>query len=606
MTESGTGCQQSTPQLEVARAFLAAGISFIPIRTDGSKAPDGRALPLIPEDPTNPESELKYSWDPFKDSPPTLDEAEAWFAAGASRGIAVVAGKVSGNRELIDFDDIAIYDQWKTVVDEAMPGLVDSLTRNRTPRPGMHVIYRCSEISGNTKLAQRPEQDPQGKWKPKTIIETRGEGGYFLAPGCPAGCHELGRLYEHVAGPPLTEAPIISPEQRECLWAAARSFHAWVEEKAIQNGPAYERNGALRPGDDFNQHGLSWQEIIGPHGWEEVSPGRWRRPGKQMGWSATTGFCRTQDGQELFAVFSSNAHPFEVPVGKVCGCYSKFAAYALLNHGGDFKAAAKDLAKQGYGEKTAPAHTSGKRPTAYDIILEHFRKEYAPTFRRDNSLYSGSQNRVVKASDACFAPGKELVEKLRAASDAPRSDGRAKRGTLPPLFRKWAPSAWHDLLRDLPEEPDAQECSDFAEEEFRSRVAKALLTLVAMGHEIKTRQSETESRPEEKTQVERRSLIDWCKRWAKPGPWKSIRSYCLWTTLSEGRLRVAMKFELFGQINQDWRDLGKHKFARLCERYMVGKASEECRPGGCRAIELDPDFIAELESEIAGLPVSRQ
>ena len=51
-----------------------------------------------------------------------------------------------------------------------------------------------------------------GKLKPKTIIETRGEGGYFLAPGCPAACHETGRLYEHLAGPPLTEVPTITPE----------------------------------------------------------------------------------------------------------------------------------------------------------------------------------------------------------------------------------------------------------------------------------------------------------------------------------------------------------------------------------------------------------
>src|SRR5262249_698033 len=35
-------------------------------------------------------------------------------------------------------------------------------------------------------------------------------------------------------------------------------------------------------------------------------------------------------------------------------CYSKFTAYTLLNHAGDFKAAARELGEQGYG--------TGKKP----------------------------------------------------------------------------------------------------------------------------------------------------------------------------------------------------------------------------------------------------
>ena len=42
-------------------------------------------------------------------------------------------------------------------------------------------------------------------------------------------------------------------------------------------------------------------------------------------------------------VFSSNAHPFEPE-----RAYRKFAAYALLNTGGDFSKAAMILARQGY------------------------------------------------------------------------------------------------------------------------------------------------------------------------------------------------------------------------------------------------------------------
>jgi hypothetical protein len=55
-------------------------------------------------------------------------------------------------------------------------------------------------------------------------------------------------------------------------------------------------------------------------------------------------------------VFSSNAWPFEPQTA-----YSKFAAYALLEHHGDFRAAARLLALKGYrttkpGEMLPPLH----------------------------------------------------------------------------------------------------------------------------------------------------------------------------------------------------------------------------------------------------------
>jgi putative DNA primase/helicase len=66
----------------------------------------------------------------------------------------------------------------------------------------------------------------------------------------------------------------------------------------------------------------------------------WRRPGKSIGHSATTNY----KGSGLLYVFSSSCEfePFQ--------SYSKFGAYARLECGGDFKAAAKALAAGGYGE----------------------------------------------------------------------------------------------------------------------------------------------------------------------------------------------------------------------------------------------------------------
>ncbi|MGI4790202.1 MAG: DNA primase family protein [Janthinobacterium lividum] len=71
-----------------------------------------------------------------------------------------------------------------------------------------------------------------------------------------------------------------------------------------------------------------------------------RRPGKERGVSAT--FC--PDTGILYN-FSTNARPFGAERG-----YSPFAVFALLEHEGDFRAAARALREQGYGD---PREASG-------------------------------------------------------------------------------------------------------------------------------------------------------------------------------------------------------------------------------------------------------
>ena len=111
--------------------------------------------------------------------------------------------------------------------------------------------------------------------------------------------------------------------------------------------PEQDKNaGGIRPGDDYNRR-TSWPEVLEPAGWTHVQTrdnvAHWRRPGKEgPGSSATTGF----DGRDYLYVFSTNASPFEAN-----RAYSKFAAYTMLHHQGDFRAAASYLASSGYGAK---------------------------------------------------------------------------------------------------------------------------------------------------------------------------------------------------------------------------------------------------------------
>jgi len=108
---------------------------------------------------------------------------------------------------------------------------------------------------------------------------------------------------------------------------------------------------ALTPGADFAAR-TSWSQILVPHGatymYSRGQTGYWRRPGKDSGGhSGTTG--RAADEDRLY-VFSGEWAPFEPNKA-----YNKFAAYALIHHGGDFSAAASDLRKLGYGGAREPS-----------------------------------------------------------------------------------------------------------------------------------------------------------------------------------------------------------------------------------------------------------
>ena len=120
--------------------------------------------------------------------------------------------------------------------------------------------------------------------KQRTLIETRGEGGYAVAPGSPVDVHETGRPYEHFSGPPLDQVQNIGFEERDILIRCARSFDRTpVDDSSTSPSP----KAGLSPGDDFNTRGPSWAELLEPHGWTMVNQrdgvAYWRRSGQDHG-----------------------------------------------------------------------------------------------------------------------------------------------------------------------------------------------------------------------------------------------------------------------------------------------------------------------------------
>ena len=102
--------------------------------------------------------------------------------------------------------------------------------------------------------------------------------------------------------------------------------------------PSASRGGSVA--EAFNQ-ATSWTQVLGPHGWSCPDPdpdadgARWRHPGATNPKSATI-------RHGLLFVYSA-ATPFQPTEPGAPRGYSRFRAYAVLEHGGDLRAAARAL-----------------------------------------------------------------------------------------------------------------------------------------------------------------------------------------------------------------------------------------------------------------------
>jgi len=292
--------------------------------------------------------------------------------AGDRQGLGVVCGGVSGNLEMFEFDSPPAEEQFRELAAIAgLSTLLDCLDRGyseRTPGGGLHWLYRITEpVAGNIKLASAPDG--------KTLIETRGEGGWVVVAPSGGKTHPTGRPYKMLDGSVNTIPTLTSVEQHE-LWNLARSLDQTPVRAESHASPGTGGPTGDRPGDDFNAR-ATWSEVLSPHGWQSVFQADlltyWRRPGKTIGISATTGLRNAADPTSdlLWAFTTSTA--LEANRG-----YTKFSGYTTLNHGGDFSAAARTLAAQGYGGGVThdASHGDGHRPrtdygNAERLVAQH-------------------------------------------------------------------------------------------------------------------------------------------------------------------------------------------------------------------------------------------
>ena len=314
----------------------AAGISVVPVANDGTKRP-------------------AIAWKPYTLQRADTTQLDTWFTS-PDTGVGMITGAISGNIEMLELEGRAAHHLTTLTSLATATGLTELWQRiNRgwlelSPSGGVHWFYRIdgTPVPGNTKLAAGPDKI--------TLAETRGENGFVVLAPTGGTAHPTGKPWQRLTGGPTT-IPTLTVAERDALHRLIRTLDETpTHDQPAVSGPIADiwatykpQDGDVTPGDDYEQR-TDWAEILTPHGWTIVfQRGKvryWCRPGKKDGISATTG--KADDRDRLYIFTSSTDFQAETP-------YTKFGAYALLEHRSDHAAAAKQLAADGYGVRAPRA-----------------------------------------------------------------------------------------------------------------------------------------------------------------------------------------------------------------------------------------------------------
>jgi hypothetical protein len=329
--------------------LLSAGISIVPVRDKAETKQDGTIIPA------------KVAYSGWKQYQSTIISKEAlWYEMDKhnTTAIAMVCGSVSGNLEIIDID----CKHWNGIdgrlfsdIRQIYPELWYRLRIHKTPSGGYHILYRIADgkAQGNKKLAWKADVKECG-------IETRGEGGYALAPP------SMGYSIHQGAN-----IPLITQSERDSLINLCISYNQRIKAEVSykptkKQTDYYDEN----PFDHFNGS-IAAEDILTANGYKIFNDHdmyrRWTRPNRNEGGVSVT----FRKDYRLYYFFTTST---EFEAGK---WLTPAAVLCTLQFGGDYKKLYRHLVDSGYGKikheheqriiKTATAYNT---PTPANISDE--------------------------------------------------------------------------------------------------------------------------------------------------------------------------------------------------------------------------------------------
>jgi hypothetical protein len=198
----------------------------------------------------------------------------------------------------------------------------------KTQSGGYHILYKSKRVDGNKKIASLEGHK-------EAVIESRGIGGYvYVYPKNKVG----ERSYFDIN--------YISDDDRQTLWNISKAYNYHTPAAAVEPKikKEYQTTG-LTPWEDFDkQHTVL--DVVVPEDFEIPRGGEKSRHTlikRHGGKSPHSGYVFKNNGC-MYLFSTGTQYPHEKLI-------SPSAAYAYKYHNGDFKAAAKDLYEQGFGDR---------------------------------------------------------------------------------------------------------------------------------------------------------------------------------------------------------------------------------------------------------------
>jgi len=313
----------------------------------------GNGFAVMPNKPGTARPMLDTS--PYQHQPPMMSKVRLWFMQPEVTGMGFIAGKPSGNLEVISFETMDAYHKavaWIKDNPRAREVLDKVLAIEEKTPTGMQWYYRCNATWESSDLALFRQQDGSLSCQIRTI----GEGEYTAAAPSDLG---FGRRYTLVKGMSHDGMAVLTTEQRHVLIDRIKAISDVEDIVNRIPGEMYTAPEGFKkcPDESYDRH-TAWSDLLEPHGWaarryDDFST-LWSKPKSEGVYHAIS-----HKSGGLF-VFSSDAAPFEPGRN-----YSKFAAHAILNHKGSFDAAGEELFKSGFGRVDASVsgdHTAKRRP----------------------------------------------------------------------------------------------------------------------------------------------------------------------------------------------------------------------------------------------------
>lgn len=298
--------------LQAAKEYHAAGLHTIPFWNE-----------------ENGKKRFPADYAKYRESQ-TSEDIDRLFSVNAD-GICLLC---TDGIEAIDID--TKHDERGTIVEELcsaidefgfdMPRIVQ-----KTKSGGLHIVYRCPNPDGNRKVARR-------RGNPEAVIETRGKGGLLFIWPTPG--------YEIISGDFLN-IPEVTQDQRNNMIRLCEHLNEPEPETFERNlkNPASKNIEGKAPWTAFDES-TNILDMMEQYGWRVIGARgdyvRLNRPGAKNSRGVDASVIQPTN---LFYPFTSSEQ-FEPNKA-----YSPSSVFAIMEHGGDFSAAARDLYYKGYGDR---------------------------------------------------------------------------------------------------------------------------------------------------------------------------------------------------------------------------------------------------------------